>query len=674
LKKLLAILLLLTALNAEAATNTAGQGTVNTAGQGSDISWNVQPMTKLTATGGSGSWSNGRYTVAKGATVSFETDAAGSSWCWDFGTRPASAALGTWDNTNKLICYSKSATPSHTFSDYGFFEIQVAVSTGALTRRGVLLVDVPVGGTVIDPTADCGANNLVGDGTTDNAGKLATCVNAISGSVTVTFPTGTYKFTAQNTFSTGSGLTAVALQPTSGAAVVLTFDPSEDDSADIFILTGAPIDIRDMTFTRTFEAGESTDNVDQTNAISGNSVVAVAILNSTFNNFSNVADSFTGVFSKSNLNNWGARGLTVSGWTDDGDGTYSKTGIGLTVRAFEEDDIYVTKATSSTLSDGYWYYDGSTTTLHYKPTTGVPGDHTTVAIYAVSAIAGVVGNSFVANLYSAPHSQYNGHMIYNAGTGYRYAVGNYHDHTKALSGSIWEGTGANSYFYRNMMSGDKTKIDDSFTKVFVNTNSSGAIELRDSHLDGLWSGPLVGSATASHIISSNLFVNTPVASPTVYINAASGSSAVTNNNIFGVGSPAGGVWKIYAFDGAGCSGCSASDEPNLTGCACLSASGNVDDETASDVASPGAWEFTVPTLAVDSIVTKTVTVTASDAGSGLGSTARWPFVLAAQIQAEYADNWYSEIQDYAVETTWTNTPIKARVSDVDHNWTVPTAP
>ncbi len=79
--------------------------------------------------------------------------------------------------------------------------------------------------------------------------------------------------------------------------------------------------------------------------------------------------------------------VTVAGWTDDGDGTYQKGGI-LEFVGVTEDNILIAKATDSTLTDGYHFYDDVGHILHYKPTIGVATDHSVRYIdnYSLGAV------------------------------------------------------------------------------------------------------------------------------------------------------------------------------------------------------------------------------------------------------------------------------------------------
>lgn len=63
----------------------------------------------------------------------------------------------------------------------------------------------------------------------------------------------------------------------------------------------------------------------------------------------------------------------VSSWTDDGGGKYHASTT-ADASFLVEDDIVLLKSTDATLSDGNWFY--ASNVIYYKPTSGVPGDHT----------------------------------------------------------------------------------------------------------------------------------------------------------------------------------------------------------------------------------------------------------------------------------------------------------
>ncbi|HDM76329.1 MAG TPA: hypothetical protein ENG51_07645 [Deltaproteobacteria bacterium] len=74
-------------------------------------------------------------------------------------------------------------------------------------------------------------------------------------------------------------------------------------------------------------------------------------------------------------------GTIYSGsWSDLGDGRYSCT-VSTEVGIVLEDRTILAEASDSTLSDGNWY--STTSTMYYKPTSGVPSDHEIIFSYEV---------------------------------------------------------------------------------------------------------------------------------------------------------------------------------------------------------------------------------------------------------------------------------------------------
>ena len=62
-----------------------------------------------------------------------------------------------------------------------------------------------------------------------------------------------------------------------------------------------------------------------------------------------------------------------SGWTNMGGGVYRKSGF---ARVLWEDDVPLKAATSTTCSDGNWYYPIASNLIYYQPTSGTPANHT----------------------------------------------------------------------------------------------------------------------------------------------------------------------------------------------------------------------------------------------------------------------------------------------------------
>ena len=63
----------------------------------------------------------------------------------------------------------------------------------------------------------------------------------------------------------------------------------------------------------------------------------------------------------------------LSGWTDAGGGVYRKKGA---ARVLWEDNVPLRAATSTSCSDGNWYYPIGSGLLYYKPTNHTPANHT----------------------------------------------------------------------------------------------------------------------------------------------------------------------------------------------------------------------------------------------------------------------------------------------------------
>lgn len=67
--------------------------------------------------------------------------------------------------------------------------------------------------------------------------------------------------------------------------------------------------------------------------------------------------------------------IVTTGWADEGGGIYSKAASRTT--ALFEDSVALVKGPNAALASGNWYQDATAEgTLYYKPTSGIPGDHT----------------------------------------------------------------------------------------------------------------------------------------------------------------------------------------------------------------------------------------------------------------------------------------------------------
>jgi hypothetical protein len=96
----------------------------------------------------------------------------------------------------------------------------------------------------------------------------------------------------------------------------------------------------------------------------------------------------------------------------------------------------------------------------------------------------------------------------------------------------------------------------------------------------------------------------------------------------------------------------------------------VDNVAANEVSDPGAFEYTAPTVtSATSTGNQLLAVSASDGGSGLSTTARWPFVNGAYIQGVDEEDNHTQLIDYnaSPNQTFSIPPVYVVVADNDHN-------
>lgn len=99
---------------------------------------------------------------------------------------------------------------------------------------------------------------------------------------------------------------------------------------------------------------------------------------------------------------------------------------------------------------------------------------------------------------------------------------------------------------------------------------------------------------------------------------------------------------------------------------------------------PGAYEYIPPTIgsfainngdATTTSQSVTLNISVTDAGSGMGSSARFPFQNGALMQFSNDGSTWSQVEPYATTHSWTLTAdlgvktVYARFRDVDGNWT-----
>ena len=77
----------------------------------------------------------------------------------------------------------------------------------------------------------------------------------------------------------------------------------------------------------------------------------------------------------------------------DANSVYSMAGQ-LPVYFMSEDDELILNATDASCTDGNWHFDNTTSTIYYKPTTGILTDHTVELVTTYTAMR-LVGKSYL---------------------------------------------------------------------------------------------------------------------------------------------------------------------------------------------------------------------------------------------------------------------------------------
>jgi hypothetical protein len=487
---------------------------------------------KLSASGGSGSWSNGKYEITYGATVTFRVDpsdgTANYAAYWDYGTIVEGTKPGNYNVDGVVVAYDTTTgitesnggnlTETHTFDDMGLYEVWCYVTDSASGEEwGILMIQVGNGGTVKDPTTDFGGNNLNGDGVTDNVNKFEDGMVALgSGNWIIELPTGSYLFSERQDFNDAT-FTSVEFRPASGATVEFIFDPPEPvnprtrDSqgpADaqwwkLFYFENQIAYIHNFTFTRSVNG--TRDESERDVAIGADYGTGMyTIQYNTFTDWNRITQKMGDyIFERNNGNNWGLHG--------SGDGAGSNC----------------------------WSQDGN-----YE---------------CMSSALGGDQDVMVKNSYFKAHDDGNSHWIYLLASSDTIVVfGNYSwvDNQKRADIIYYRNSGP-WYHYRNMIDGEGT---DSFNgnesrlqKVIDDPIVSNS-EYIDNRFEGIKSGRIRPSSNNSVIWSSNKFFNTTPDRHQINIFAVPSNGKMTaENNTFGAGVPASGK-EIWWFDtGSNCS-------------------------------------------------------------------------------------------------------------------------
>jgi hypothetical protein len=515
--------------------------------------------------------------------------------------------------------YSITQNSSHTFSYLGNFDVVVYVTDSAgtpATETATITVKVDNGGSVLSATEDI---SLSGDGSTDNLSTFNTWISAQSDPKIVEFPSGTYRFTGTISVDDDGGASSFIFRAAEGATVVFDFDPASpsDSSPDTFLNldmgsgAASKLLIQNISITANLQGGTARDN-DNTSLYTAGSNGIAHFQNCTITNFT-AGIRAEGVTTKCNVIDWG------NGAQTDPEGRAS-----------------------------FWY-DGT--------------------------------NAYHRNNYSKSDVNHE-HAVYTQEKRWMYFIGNYVDQSNAISGTrtiqYQGGTPPfqDQYFYRNYL--DWGISSSSEGTIIINGDANRLEFIDNIAVNNVNAFLAVRGNTDGLVVDSNIFQTDSSDSdnPLVAFGMSGSEIDISNieltNNVFGLRNDGPHYWVFYI--NAGCTGGCADDIFYSTindTCSCADISGNIDDNTDPTISDPGQWEYTAPAITSVSFSGTTLTISASDADSGLGSTARFPFTDAALIQVQDDSGSWSQVQDYATETTWSITPTYVRVRDVDGNWSEP---
>ncbi len=572
--------------------------------------------------------------ISRGDTVDFSVVAEGGRppyrFCWDFGTPPKDAVLGSWDHDNLALCYSSEQNPSHTYHYVGIFETLLTVSDSVGEKtRSMVFIEVSGGATAFDAVNDLGLDNTG----IDNGQKLSAYLNALPGTnkkIKVLFPAGTYRFSEKNTFD--EKYEFIWLEAAQGQDVIFLSDPTEksDGNSDLlFHGVNHPGNnvIRNITFRYNLPARTEPMDWDPSSIYATRNKLYTIYQQVTIQDFTTCfADSHGSIY-RSNLLDWQG---------------------------------YLVKSTSNRKSK--------------------------------SAVYGHHNMMLRDNYFKSRHVDHE-HLVYSSGDGdpvtnprrYIYYVGNWGDQANCIERAVGyrhQGSGDQPvryrYCFRNLV---KNLINYPF---YIGGGDSPGNRARDIQvIDNV-----VDSCGWVYLLDSEPNSNIEFKYNHLQNNAGfrvgSGSYANIDDvdfvgNVFGYNTPI--RWNYWWFGADDCADCDYTDvNPQ---CVPLGeVHDNVDNDTYVDTSDPGPWEYTPPTVhrfeineGPTSSLAVTLSLDVSDQGSGMADFPRWPYLQGGLMQFSNNGVEWSEVRQYANMTIWTLTDdgqnpklVYARFRDCDGNW------
>jgi hypothetical protein len=273
-----------------------------------------------------------------------------------------------------------------------------------------------------------------------------------------------------------------------------------------------------------------------------------------------------------------------------------------------------------------------------------------------------IQDGLASKLYLTNGDDGHSHYFYcSGGSGNFHIVNNYADGSNMAASKWFAQLKSDSHDY-NVVGNLVTNITSGLVTTGANDAQAYNANMLNNRVISVGGTSIsISSSSANILIDDNFFEDLGSVVLGTGNNGETGLDAAgisLTNNIFGdsAGTDGGGIWSDLC-DGEFCT-------------STVTISGNTDDTTTtktgdpagwvsgSAYVDPGAWEYVPPTNNGNS---------ATDGGSGMGSSARFPFQDGALAQGIDGSNNYSEIELYADRSSLFSLG-NIRYADVDGNW------
>jgi len=583
----------------------------------------------VSVSGGSGSWSDGVYEITGAQNLDFTcTPSNGTptySYVWNFETLESYI-----DYYDSGPTYTDDQNPSSVpFNRPGKYIVEVAVTDSAgspVTEKAYLVIEMiavrsPYKYAYVATPDGCGlttANEQ--NGTTDVTTKLQTCVDTLTTGGVIDFGNYTYllegaKLGAGTDYGAENSNVGLKIAYENialvGAEATINFDHANDEDTvtDYALSYRYDSSITDgfyvtgITFNYDQDTGNAWNTIDDQELVRTYPGTTISFMRNSVNHFRLFGQTSNPIQNYNNFDNWGWGGMNLNRCSTGGNCLYYRNWS----------DVFADDAVTDGGDD--FNYTNPANSNNYN-------------------VENYIDNTGMKDSPAKPCLR-----MYGSGTA------NMHDH----------------YFIGNYLKGCE------LAGIEIRCNDCDATyTLTDILIKGNifsdWSGhgiymegdSTVAANTTADILENEFYISS---STDQAIQRGSdgarlfGSNVDVSDNIFGEG-----VNGTDPNDFADSDLFTWIDEPTQN--QGVAGSGNVDNSDSDPVSVAVAFEFVPPTNNGD---------TATDAGSGMGATARFPFQEGALAQGSDLNNNFSQIELYADRANL-NGWDKVRYADVDHNW------